>query len=309
MRGYALIVPVLLIILLFPPAVKATESAFGRYLPGVFAGPASEIVPPVPGLYMQWSTFYYKASASNDLQVPLGRNLHAGMSVNYFSTALTCVWVPEFTPGKNVNVALGVTLPIQALRVEAGLGSLNAVDDCAGLGDMVLTPAIGWHSGPHLLAANVSIFMPTGKYEAGDMANIGMNYWTFTPSLAYTYVNPEFHIDFSTAAGVDINTRNNDTDYLSGAMFHMDATLLYTFNNGFGAGVFGSILYQITDDRGDLADRLDGFRGRSFAIGPMIKYSGSGDHAVTINLNWAPEFGVKNRLEGDAVYLNMTMRF
>ena len=39
----------------------ATENGFGRYIPGVFAGPASEIVPPVPGFYWQHSTFYYTA--------------------------------------------------------------------------------------------------------------------------------------------------------------------------------------------------------------------------------------------------------
>jgi len=41
----------------------------------------------------------------------------------------------------------------------------------------------------------------------------------------------------------------------------------------------------------------------------MIKYSGSGEHAVTVNVNWAPEFSVKNRLKGDGFYLNISGRF
>lgn len=287
----------------------ATESAFGRYIPGVFAGPSSEIVPPVPGFYWQNETFFYKASADKSLQIPYGRELKSDLKINFFNFSVSGIWVPEWQPADNVNVAIGLTLPYQSLRVQSDLGRLSATDHCDGLGDIVLTPAIGWHGGHHLVSANLSIYMPTGRYRAGDMANIGLNYWTFTPSVAYTYANPEAHVDFSFVGGIDFNTRNTDTDYRSGAMAHVDATLLGTFDNGFGAGVFGSVLYQIADDQGELADRLNGFRGRSFAIGPMLKYTAPGKHGMTVNLNWAPEFNVKNRLKGNAVYFNVTGRF
>ncbi|UQZ90197.1 hypothetical protein C4J81_13700 [Deltaproteobacteria bacterium Smac51] len=287
----------------------ATESAFGRYIPGVFAGPASEIVPPAPGVYWQNSTFYYQASAGKSLQVPFGGILKSDLKINFFNFALSGIWVPDWNPANNVNVAIGVTIPLQSLRVKADVNRFSSTDHSEGLGDIAVTPAVGWHWGRHMMAANVSIYMPTGRYRAGDLANIGLNYWTFTPSLAYTYVNPEAHVDFSIAGGVDLNTRNKDTDYRSGAMAHVDAALLGTFDNGLGAGIFGSMLYQIADDKGQLADRLNGFRGRSFAVGPMLKYSGAGEHGVTANLNWAPEFSVKNRLKGDAFYLNISGRF
>ncbi|UQZ90480.1 hypothetical protein C4J81_15195 [Deltaproteobacteria bacterium Smac51] len=50
----------------------ATEMAFGRYIPGLFAGPASGVVPPAPGVYWQNAFFYYQVSAGKNLQVPLG---------------------------------------------------------------------------------------------------------------------------------------------------------------------------------------------------------------------------------------------
>ncbi len=309
MRGLTIIAVAAALCLWCVPAARATESAFGRYIPGVFAGPASEIIPPVPGFYWQSSSFYYKASAGKNLQAPFGRTLHAGLETSFFNQSFTGLWVANWPADSNFKAALGFTLPIQSLRVKASAGSRTVTDHCDGLGDIMITPAVGWNSGPHLLAANVSIYVPTGRYRVGDLANIGLNYWTFTPSVAYAYVNPKEHVDFSIVGGVDINTINKDTDYRSGAMAHLDATMLGTFDNGFGIGAFGSVLYQIADDKGELADRLDGFRGRSFAIGPMIKYSGSGTHGVTINLNWAPEFGVKNRLKGDAFYLNATGRF
>ena len=308
MRNYLLTVLIMASICLLPLPARATENAFGRYIPGVFAGPASEIVPPVPGFYMQSSTFFYRASAKKDTQLPIGRTLKSKVEVEFFNTALTGVYVPEWSPGKNLNLGLGLTLPFQTLYIKADVGRLSTSDRSTSLGDIVLTPAIGWHEGPHFVSANLSVYMPTGEYNKNHLANVGLNCWTFTPSLAYTYVNPEKHIDFSVAAGVDISTKNDATQYRSGEMAHADATLLWTYE-GFGAGVFGAVLYQFTDDEGDLADQLNGFRGRSFSVGPMLKYSAGGERDFTINLNWAPEFHVKNRVEGDGFFLNMSMRF
>lgn len=307
MRKYSLTVLLAAMLSLQPLSASATENAFGRYVPGVFAGPASEIVPPEPGFYLQSSTFFYKASAKKDIQIPIGGTLQSKLKVEYFNTALTGVWVPEWTPSKNTTVGLGVTLPLQSLYIKADAGRLSTSDRSTSLGDIVVTPAVGWHDGPHFGTVGVSIFMPTGEYDKDELANVGLNCWTFTPSAAYTYVNPAKHIDFSIAAGIDISTWNNATHYRSGEMAHADATLLWTYE-GLGIGVFGSALYQITDDEGDLADKLDGFRGRSFAVGPMLKYSTGGEHAFTVNLNWAPEFHVKNRVEGNGFFLNMSLR-
>ena len=76
------------------------------------------------------------------------------------------------------------------------------------------------------------------------------------------------------------------------------------------AGIFGSVLYQLEDDEGGLADRLDGFKGRSYAIGPIITYeAGPKERPINIALSWAPEFGVKNRPKGNAVYLSVSGSF
>lgn len=310
MRGYAAALMVILTLCLsFSPA-RATENAFGRYVPGVFAGPASEIVPPVPGFYWQSSMFYYRASASKSLNIPLGRSLKSNVKAEFFNFSISTMWVPDWHPAKGVTVGLGLTLPLQTLYTKANVGQVSKSDRSAGLlGDIMLLPSVGWHMGPHFVSMNVGIYMPTGPYDQNELSNIGLNCWTFTPSIAYTYINPELHIDYSFAGGIDINTKNPATNYRSGAMAHADTTLLRTFDNGLGIGVFGSMQYQISDDKGALAEQLNGFRGRSFAIGPMVKYSTSGKYQLTLTFNWAPEFYVKNRLQGDAFYLNAMLRF
>ena len=291
-------------------AANATEAAFGRYIPGFFAGPASEIVPPEPGFYWQSSTFYYSASAAKNLNLPLGGALQTGIKASFVGTAISGIWVSDWIPSNGVTVGLGLTIPFGTAHASAALGNLRIKDTDVGLGDILILPTIGYHNGPHFFAANIGIYAPTGHYNKGNLANIGLNNWTFSPSLAYTYINPELGIDFSMIGGIDLNTKNPKTKYRSGALAHLDATILKTFSNGIGVGIFGSILYQISDDRGELADKLDGFRGRSFAIGPMLKYSvPNNKHQISAAISWAPEFGVENRLKGNAIYLNIGGRF
>lgn len=146
--------------------------------------------------------------------------------------------------------------------------------------------------------------------QVGTVDNTGMNYWTFSPNVSYTYFDPARGLDFSVNAGIDFNTENPDTDYHSGTMTHLDALVIKHFNERFSAGIFGSVLYQLEDDEGGLADRLDGFKGRSYAIGPIITYeAGPKERPINIALSWAPEFGGKNRPKGNAVYLSVSGSF
>ncbi|HDS1818171.1 TPA: transporter, partial [Pseudomonas putida] len=47
--------------------------------------------------------------------------------------------------------------------------------------------------------------------------------------------------------------------------------------------------------------------GRSFAIGPSIKYSGEGGWFVTAK--WSKETEVRNRAQGDAYWVKLTLPF
>ena len=46
-------------------------------------------------------------------------------------------------------------------------------------------------------------------------------------------------------------------------MAHFDASLTKNLTENFALGVFGGVLWQVQDDEGGLADRLDGFRAGS----------------------------------------------
>lgn len=292
--------------LLLPQQADATEAAAGHYIPGVFALPMGAAIPP-PGLYWNVSTVYYDGSLEGDVRVPIAGEIRVGLDATIAGPTITGLWVPHSDLANGASFAVGVSIPVQYLEATARLGAREVEQSQTGLGDIAITPKIGWNSGPHFVSAGLNIFAPTGSWNEGALDNTGMNYWTFSPNVSYTYFDAARGLDFSFNAGIDFNTENPDTDYHSGTMAHLDAVLIKHFNERFAAGIVGSVLYQIEDDEGGLADRLDGFKGRSHAIGPIITYeAGPKERPINIALSWASEFDVKNRPEGNAVYLSIS---
>lgn len=299
----------ILSITLFPGAAAATEAAMGRYIPGVFAMPDAGVVPPMPGVYWSANTIYYKGDISADIQVPVAGDIVLGLDALIVGETFTGLWVPEVSLGNNTVLGLSLSIPVQYVEVSASLGGAEVTQRQTALGDIMFAPTIGWHSGTTFLSGSLRVYAPTGAWEEGALDNVGMNYWTFSPTVAFTHLDMQHGLDFSFTAGIDINTTNPDTDYHSGTMAHLDASVMKAFNEQFSAGIFGSVLYQLEDDDG-APPVLDGFKGRSFAIGPMLKYTaGTKENPVNISFSWAPEFSVKNRTQGNGLYLAVSGKF
>lgn len=293
---------------LLPDSAGATEAAAGRYIPGLFAFPMGAAIPP-PGVYWSASTAYYHGSAGADAAFPVGGEIRAGLEATIIGQTLTGLWVPDVEIAGGA-FAIGLSLPVQYLSATALLGGREERQSQTALGDIALAPRIGWQSGPHFWSLGLNVFAPTGAWEKGVLDNIGMNYWTFSPNLSYTYLDAARGLDVSLNVGIDINTENRDTDYRSGAMAHLDALVLKRIGERFSAGLFASVLEQVQDDKGRIADRLDGFRGRSRAIGPVLTYTaGPKERPVSVAFSWASEFGTENRPRGNALFLTISGSF
>jgi hypothetical protein len=291
-----------------PRAAKATEAAAGHYIIGTNASPGAGIVPPEPGLYWGAQTLYYQGTLSNSVQLPIGGRIENGLRAGFFSTSIAGLYVPKLDLS-NFSLALGLALPLQNMDARILVGSRERSENNWSFGDMVITPvALGYRSGADFFQARLDIFAPTGNYSTSSIANVGMNYWTFVPNISYTRLGRNY--DLSINAGIDFNLRNPKTHYTSGAMFHLDASAIHDVAPGFGIGILASMMTQIQDDRGVIAARLDGFRGQSFAVGPIARYNFQlgGAHLQTV-LSWAPEFGVENRPRGNAFQFRVSGRF
>ncbi|MGK6315734.1 SphA family protein [Neorhizobium sp. DT-125] len=296
-----------------PDVAKAAEAAAGRYIPGAYATPGAGIVPPVPGLYWGWSNAYYHGDASG--AVPYGDGTVAvGLEADTVASILAGIYVPNWDLPGNWTYAFQAALPFGYTYAKATVGLADVVDETAGLGDIAITPLLfGWHNDAKDLwiSTGLTITAPTGRWQEGQLAFVGLNYWTFTPTIGITRLIPEHGLDLSAKLGVDINTRNPDTDNYSGATAHLDLAMTKSVTENWQVGAIAGFLYQFEDDDSAFANaRDDGFKGRSVAIGPLVKYKAKvGTTEIDLSLSWAHELAVENRMKGDAFFFTVSGKF
>lgn len=175
----------------------------------------------------------------------------------------------------------------------------------AGLGDIIIDPFIlSWHTKNWHFATGLDIYLPTGRYDKNDLANISRNYFTFEPIFAFTYLSDSGY-EVSSKFMYDFNTENEDTDYHSGQEFHFDYTVGKKFGN-LSAGVGGYYYKQITNDKQNNQKVGDGNKGQAIAYGPQIKYDYKN---MSFILKYQIETDVENKPEGDKVWFKFVYAF
>lgn len=279
---------------IFLPAVQATEGGGSSYPMGA-ENYMTGAMPP-PGFYGQIFAESYRADRLLDNR---GQRAVDDFHLSADVIAPRLIWVTEQKILDGV-LAFHVNVPLVDLRVEVNGQHQNKT----GLGDIIFGPALGYHYSEkfHAIYA-VDVFAPTGRYDRGDLANIGRNYWAFEPIAAFSYVDPA-GVNADIKMMYDFNLRNAATDYRSGQELHADYSLGWGFGNGWVVGVGGYVYRQTTDDRQD-GERIEDNKGRAFAIGPSIKYASNSGWFVTAK--WQKESEVRNRPEGEAYWVKLTV--
>ncbi len=122
---------------------------------------------------------------------------------------------------------------------------------------------------------------------------------------------PEHGLDLSASLGVDINTKNTDTDYYSGAVAHLDLSVTKNVTKDLAFGAVAGFIYQFEDDRSTFADAHNGFKGRSIGLGPLVNYKAKfGENTeIDFKLKWVNEVSVENRMKGNAIFFNVAGKF
>ena len=297
------------------PAAHAVEGALGRPISGATVNPYAGVVPPDPGLVLGISELYYTGDISGSATVPIGANLTLGLDVDISFTPVTLTYIWD-THNPCWNFASVLELPITWIEAEAdvSVGPLTGKrkEDEFGLFDIAFAPIVASHhiSQTEHVSFGLVVWAPTGKYDKDDLANLGLNKWTFIPSVAYTKIFAEPNIEISASLGVHFSTENPDTDYQDGIMTDFEFTVIKRLQNGFGFGIVGSWINQITEDDGGAADALNGFEGEAFGVGPILTYATKiNEHPLQFNARWIHEFENENRLEGDLFALAATFSF
>jgi len=306
---------IVLLICLFARPAFAVEGGLGRPISGAAINPYAGLVPPSPGFAVGITEAYYDASLGGSTTVPIGRNLTLGVNMKVSFTPLTILYIWP-TEGKEWNFASAISLPLAYVEAEATvtLGPLTGrvKDDDFGLFDLVLVPIVAsYHiSQTDHIAFNFTVWAPTGEYDPDRLANLSTNTWTFIPGVAYTKIFPASNVELSANWGVQFDTENTATNYHNGILSDLEFVVIKRCKNDFGFGLIGSWIRQLTDDSGPTADRLNGFSGRAFGVGPIVTYSTKvGKSHLDFNARWVHEFDNSKRPEGDLFQFSATLKF
>lgn len=304
-RVWQLMLALMPLLGLAPATCLATEGALGRPISGSGVSPNIGIVPTEPAWIINLNQIHFDGSISGSKPVPVAGQIGAGIDAKLDFTMVTLMKVWAATAG-SWNLASSFTLPYLAADAESQLNfgtfSGGKKQSANGLFDLYFSPLIaGYHfSQTEHVAVSINVWAPTGDYDPDRLANTGLNNWTFVPQVAYTRILAQAGVQFDAVAALQFYTRNEDTGYRNAPLFTLDVMGRKVWGNGVGAGVVVGTVQQLGDDHGGIADRLDGFRGRDWAAGPILTYDTRlGSSSLSLGLRWIPTLSSEKRLESD----------
>lgn len=299
--------------LILPVVAQGAEGGTGHYVPGAL-GTLIDLPPTQPGWVVEAAYMHYGGDASADIPVAgldaarLDVDADAFLLGGFYTFAL---------PLEGAFYSLGGFIPYVWMdaraSIDTALGNAKRHDSHSGVGDITLIPGMfAWKSGFWQLNALLPIYAPTGDYDEGRLANPGLNYWTFDPTIGGSYNNEKIGFNAAFHVGIALNTENTDTNYKSGHQAHLEASLqqLLPVGPGFlGLGTEAFYLQQVTGDSGSGA-RFGNFKRRTVGIGPVLTYVlPIGENSLVAEARWLPELETKRQLEGDYLWFKLVFQF
>lgn len=301
-------------LLLLPLIACAGEGGTSHVIPGATAT-FTDLPGTSPASFIKPMYLHYDAGASAQIPTAAGVTSNIDVAADTFAVAIGKTFERTLWGGAHYTVA--VALPYTALDISGdvrlpGGGSRAISNSVSGLGDITLLPAmLAWKQDAWQFNAMLPVYVPTGNYEVGRLGNPGLNYWTVDPTVGFLYstkkgFNAMLHMGYA------INGENDDTDYQSGSMLHLEGALQQVVPAGKGMmtlGLEGFYFDQLTCDSGAGAV-LGCFKGMTAGLGPELGYiKPLGKDTLILELKWLTEMDVRNRVEGDYLWLKAIYKF
>jgi hypothetical protein len=316
---------ILCVVLVQSGSAFAAESGIGHYFPGALAD-FGDMAPPSGFALMSWYN-NYSGSVGASKQLEFGGLVAANVSATSNAEMLGAVYtspygilggkfavgviVPYIWADVTGTITGTITLPIIGTRTR----TFTRSDSADGIGDITLMPFwLNWTCGDFKWAVLLDVYAPTGAYNTGQLANVGLNYWTFEPVAQFSWISKKIGLEISANAGFDFNTDNDATDYQSGDVFHLDTTIAEHLPF-FGCGIIGvgaNAFYwkQFTADSGSGA-KLGSFETLMTGVGPVLSYISPPicGHTLVAEVKWLPQTDTHYTLSGNYVWFKVGLAF
>lgn len=297
------------------PRADAEEGGAGHHVPGG-ASTLIDLAPTKPGWVFETIYLHYDGDAKANVALPVAGLLTLGLDATSDALAVGGFYTFE-QQVCGAYYSIGGFLPyvwtdVDA-RVTVGPGGARRTASVDGIGDIALMPLLmAWKLDCWQIDAKLPVYAPTGDYDFLRLANPGLNHWTFDPTIAAAYSNEQTGFNFTAHTGFAFSTKNSDTNYRNGTVFHFDVSAQQLLPVGpglLGLGVEAFYIQQISGDSGTGAT-LGDFRGRTAGIGPVISYIlPVGDSTLVAEARWLPELDTRHRVEGDYFWFKLAYQF
>lgn len=306
--------------------VAAVEGGIGAYLLGSrdsFAG-----IVPGPGQYFGIDVINLQGDVQGLSVGGLPIRADTDLNLNLLKLSYTYVFDAALwggTPAVNLNIPF-LDASLSYVAVTPPLAGASIEDTTSGIGDITITPMVGWHQQKLHYSLGMSVFVPTGSYDLAtvdvpsrtiDALSNGKNVWSFQPVISGTYFDPGTGFEVSGAASLLFSTRNEATDYQTAPAFMLEAAALQHFKSGWAAGLTGYTYQQLDDDSGSGAAATraalgaQSLKAQVSGLGPIVTFSGGNVFGKSANfkLKYITEFDSKRRFESNTLWFNMTLTF
>ena len=298
-------------------SIQAEEGGTGHYMPGAM----SDFVDGVPlqeTFIARENLLYYNGNVGANIPIPIAGQSTLGASATSWAEVVTLLWRPPVNLGEHWSYAFCGTVPYVWVDVNANVTAagkyVERSSSANGVGDISLMPLmLNYNVNTNLnLNFTFTTYAPTGSYEAGRLANVGKNFWTFEPGVGFMYLGVHNGIEASIFTAVDFNTENTDTSYTSGTQFHVDGTLAQhfpLFGGLAGVGANGFWYDQVSGDSGSGAN-FGAFEGYTTGVGPVVSYVFKvGKINLIADVKWLDEIDTQARLQGNMVWFKLVVMF
>jgi hypothetical protein len=286
-----------------------------------------DFVQPDPGNYFLLYNLYYSTDTLKDKNgnninsIPVGdATINLDVDVDSWVTVPTYVHVTE-KKILGANYAFLVSQPFGNTSFQAALefetilpGLGKKIDESSyGFGDTYVRPLwLSWNFGQADVGCSYGLYIPIGKYDAGDADNVGLGMWTHEFMVNGVYYVDEQKGTALTMAGIyEIHHEKDDIDITPGSHFTLNygVSQLLPVNEQFlsEVGIAGFGQWQITKDRGSDATNKD-VKDQAYGLGlqaGLVYLPWNGQ----LTFKWMREFEVEDRFRGDFYTLTAALPF
>ena len=287
--------------------VHADEGGASFWVPGQYAANLAA-TPPSPGGAIPLTLYYYSGRAPDSASSASGAAVAPGTRSQTWQLSATPTYAPEAKVlGGQLALMLSVGVGSNATQLDQVAPSGPESQSVWGLTDLAPAATLGWQSGADSWMVYVTGNVPVGSYDSQRLSNVGIGHAAVDAGGVYTYDSLTSGRSASAAAGITYNYTNPDTNYRSGIDSHLGWSAMLPLSETVRAGFSGYVYYQLTADSGT-GDPCGACKSRVAGIGPQLNYAFIvGGQPWSANLRGYYEFWARNRLEGLALFANVTI--